>query len=866
MIPLRLQMQNFLSYSGESPVLDLTGVRVACLCGDNGHGKSALLDAITWVLWGSARGRRYGQGGGSPDELVNQGHTEIAVTLDLQVDESHYRVMRRYTRSGRSRQPSSILDLQIATGDGGYRSISEGSIGETERRLRSILHMDYETFVSTAFLLQGQADRFTVSPPARRKELLGEILGLSVYERLAERARSLARQRGEQAERVSAVIDMQQEELSKQGQYSEDLHNTQKDRLALAPSLDASAKEMQAASKELHSLEKSRAELARVRSEIEQAQRDTEGLEVQTATIRDRLSGYQETLSRRQEVEQCAIQLSETVQYLEAEEATFHRFVELEKKRIELEGLIATEKARLVEEVRSAEERIREDLAPRVARRDQAQVLIQESEAKLEETMALETQLQSGRELYQKLRASTDAMQAENERLLAEMKNLRERLDMLRTGADKHCTVCGTLLGEEGRSRLEQEMESRGQSLRQQYKHNQECGRDSTVEAKSKEKELADLGQLIDTQRREALASKTVQEHLLADAEHAEKELGTRRSDLVVLGQHIQQESYADEDRVALAGVVKALASVDYDKVRHEQLRLEARKLEPYASLMRELREAEERLPQEQTTLDGLEEMVASRKEVVVSGTVIAEELQVLLDAASMDTAHYEQVEQKYVSLKAEDRRLERETDVLQARLADLGVLAKEHDGKKQEKHVLEQERRTYTTLAQAFGKRGVQALLIEAALPELQQETNHLLARLTDNRLALLMETQRETRRGSLEETLELKVADELGTRSYELFSGGEAFRINFALRVALAKLLAGRSGAPLRTLFIDEGFGTQDAQGRDRLVDAIRSIQEEFELILVITHIEELKEAFPVRIEVNKDESGSTFRLAWV
>jgi exonuclease SbcC len=62
---------------------------------------------------------------------------------------------------------------------------------------------------------------------------------------------------------------------------------------------------------------------------------------------------------------------------------------------------------------------------------------------------------------------------------------------------------------------------------------------------------------------------------------------------------------------------------------------------------------------------------------------------------------------------------------------------------------------------------------------------------------------------------------------------------------------------------LVIDEGFGTQDAEGRERLVEAINSIQEDFARILVITHIEELKDAFPVRIEVTKTAEGSQLRL---
>jgi exonuclease SbcC len=98
--------------------------------------------------------------------------------------------------------------------------------------------------------------------------------------------------------------------------------------------------------------------------------------------------------------------------------------------------------------------------------------------------------------------------------------------------------------------------------------------------------------------------------------------------------------------------------------------------------------------------------------------------------------------------------------------------------------------------------------------------------------------------------------------TRRYETYSGGEAFRINFALRVALSKFLAHRAGAPLPTLFIDEGFGSQDTAGREKLIEAIEAIRDDFERILVITHMEDVKEAFPIRIEVTKTaDEGATF-----
>jgi exonuclease SbcC len=58
---------------------------------------------------------------------------------------------------------------------------------------------------------------------------------------------------------------------------------------------------------------------------------------------------------------------------------------------------------------------------------------------------------------------------------------------------------------------------------------------------------------------------------------------------------------------------------------------------------------------------------------------------------------------------------------------------------------------------------------------------------------------------------------------------------------------------------LIIDEGFGTQDATGMEKIREAITSIQDDFEKILVITHIEDFRDAFPVHIDVVKTPQGS-------
>jgi exonuclease SbcC len=171
-----------------------------------------------------------------------------------------------------------------------------------------------------------------------------------------------------------------------------------------------------------------------------------------------------------------------------------------------------------------------------------------------------------------------------------------------------------------------------------------------------------------------------------------------------------------------------------------------------------------------------------------------------------------------------------------------------------------------FKQLERAFGKDGVPALLIEQALPQIESKANEILDRLTMGDMSIRFVTQaayKDKKRDDLRETLEIQISDSAGVRDYEMFSGGEAFRINFAIRLALSEVLSQRAGARLQTLVIDEGFGSQDTQGRQRLIEAINLVRQDFAKILVITHIDELKEQFPNRIEVEKTNRGSNIRV---
>src|SRR3990172_8227341 len=217
MVPLQLSLKNFLSYSEDAPILDFRGFTIACLSGKNGHGKSALLDALTWALWGKCRAK-------NKEEVIKRGAKEARVELEFELEGNRYRVIRTIIRTKGS-ATSTSLDFQVFdTSAGSFRSLSQG--GLAQGTIEKTLKMDYDSFICSAFILQGRADEFTKRTPAERKDVLAKILGLERYEELAKKARELAQKsklEGEQIERDTTNIES---EISQKDNLTRKLNET----------------------------------------------------------------------------------------------------------------------------------------------------------------------------------------------------------------------------------------------------------------------------------------------------------------------------------------------------------------------------------------------------------------------------------------------------------------------------------------------------------------------------------------------------------------------------------------------------------------------------------------------------------------
>ena len=216
--------------------------------------------------------------------------------------------------------------------------------------------------------------------------------------------------------------------------------------------------------------------------------------------------------------------------------------------------------------------------------------------------------------------------------------------------------------------------------------------------------------------------------------------------------------------------------------------------------------------------------------------------------------------------ISSEKDQLLKKQHQIQASINKIKEVEKKREEISKQIEKLETEIDELKIVATALGKDGVQALLIEEAIPEIEQEANNLLSRLTYNQSQVFIESLRDLKKGGTKETLDIKISDSAGIRDYEMFSGGEVFRIDFALRIAISKLLARRAGTSLQTLIIDEGFGSQDEEGLALVMDAIHRIQDDFAKVIVVSHLPVLKEQFPVHFLINKTATGSYVTVAQV
>ena len=853
MIPIRLELKNFMSYGAEVPAIDFSGMHTLCLSGENGHGKSALLDAITWSLWGESRA-----GKNKHDELVRIGADEMSVHFTFEMGGQRYRVVRKRSKKA----GGNLWQLQGETPDQGlgvgWHPLTGNTDRETEAAVQKLLRMSYDTFLNSAYLRQGQADQFVRQTPGKRKEILADILDLSRYDQLEAKARDRAKSAQVDATDLERDISGIDAELSAEPVLLQQLADLQS-RLELLQTRNLELRAEWEAMQERRTQLKGQADFAATLTlQIQEWDKEVRQISDELAAHKADADNARALLSRRAEIEQNYEKLGAARTRsadLERDWEQFHRG----------QGLLAAADKELM----AAENEVLRRLERAVHDHEQASVKVQDYEALTIQREALTPRVAAADKSEEQIAPAREALAAWNEQfnllreqsagLDYEVRDWKRKADAL-ASQQGQCDVCNSDLPPEKVASIQADYQNALTAAQAKQKEIKTEAARLKVEIGKCENELRAL----ETKSRSAKDDRTKLaqiEQILLEQEATRVTL----PNLLAVRQEAERVSveakFAPEARAKIAKFEAALKKLEYAETDYAAVKAELVVLEPSERLYLSLEHAQAQLKTAETGIERAEKTLQTRS---ASRDTAQRQLSALADVAAELAKlelHKQQIRDQEIARGLEEQSVFQEIGRREQTLSRLEEQKAVREGKAKRLTGAKYDQEVHEQLTRAFGKKGVQALIIETAIPELADETNRLLDRLTDGDMSLYFETVKEakSKKDTPIETLDIKVSDNLGTRPLEMYSGGEGFRAAFALRIALSKLLAHRAGASLQTLIIDEGFGSQDAKGREKLVECLRAIQDDFKRIIVITHIDEMKDAFSNRIEITKTASGS-------
>ena len=256
----------------------------------------------------------------------------------------------------------------------------------------------------------------------------------------------------------------------------------------------------------------------------------------------------------------------------------------------------------------------------------------------------------------------------------------------------------------------------------------------------------------------------------------APSELEAARKNLKVLQTRLETNDFAAPQRIQRQRLDRELERLKLARQEYEVVRQQITRLEHSHKRYQELEHAESTLPQAMQDIARLEQVLVGKNKE-------RQEAETRRNGLQEQLGQYEEVKRQAAVAEADFARLREELNSLKIKegsfvkyIADCAGAAAQKKERDKERIKAEDEKRLYTALMNSFGRKGVQALIIENAIPELQEETNSLLARITDNAMQVMFHTTKILKSTKEEaETLDIEVMDDLGSRPYEMFSGGK-------------------------------------------------------------------------------------------
>ena len=935
MRPNKLTMEGFTSFRQRAEI-DFTDLDLFAITGATGSGKTSIINAITYALYGQTSRL----GAKNLNELISQGAPRLSVKLEFECGGKQYRIARVLKRSG----PASVR-FEILGKEGEHPV--EGGAREIAAQVARAVGLDFDAFTKAVVLPQGQFDEFLRGESADRRKILEVLLNLGVYRDMMQRANA----RHKEKETARDIINDQL-----QREY---FNATPENRLVLEQELKGLNEKAGVINAQIIRVDDLRTPSIELRQKRvlainSQAQHDNAERQVddeqkaqkKTAGELDRQETNLKQLERdlkevpyKEEIHQKLLALRPVAQQLErAERERTQKVEEKNTRSAESEKL----EKKLEPARQSANERTGKSRAASIAydaakdkfaavkKKYGAVEAVEQVAEEIKGIDELQEQLETDKQrqttLEEKggeLKERIDKLQIEEaqaKKLCEEAQEVYEDLVRKHSAADlrKHlqtgesCPVCDQVVNrqpkrlataglDEGKRAADQRRDSWQKKQRNLTKAESDLEalpsqlQSAKSDVKRTSKQIADL-----TKKAERILGKAPAKDAAAKLERIAAELRDAEADCALKeaqrdgaakGEASAKELLADLERTGAVLVEKIrettkqiedaaariadlrfqlkgsgdLRSIQTELAAQEKAKLKLIGIQQEIEQARKTRDdAQKHHNKTNATIAGLKGTLDTLNRAVADAKSEAEHIERSLKKKlaglvlpkGVDEA--EQIDKFLTDLRRQYSELTGQSQQRKARFDQLEIRIGEAEHKRTQVAELDQAGSLYAKLGNLLRADQFIQFVMEGAFDLLSSEGTLQLMTLSQGRYSFHTEAN------------EFQVVDHWNAdnrRSVNTLSGGESFLASLALALALSSSVSqfGDSGRPFKldALFLDEGFSTLDAETLGVAVEAIQALQEGDRMIGVISHVTDLAERLPSRIQVIKGVSGSEIKL---
>lgn len=849
MIAKKLYLKNFKSYgtnAGNPIEIDFTDYDKLAIVGNNGSGKSTLIDAITFALFGKAVATENKEVGSK--ELINDKAKDAYVKFVFEKDDIEYEVERTLRKSS-----GGIANLIIdgsPSGQNGIKAVTDA--------VTRILGMDYDTFISSTVIRQDEMGNLTSKKPAERKKTLVNIFGLNIYENFSEKAKEKMSNTRHNMEINDAIIREKNVLLQSEPSVKADMKTKRKEQRKLSLSKSKIDNKITAIIIKKNEYQEKNVEFEKAKTNFEgkQGELDREKqtlgeIELDLRKAKDaerKLKGLQPKLKEYQLKDK---ELEGLRKIKEDYEAAAH------DQKVAQTAIVAENN-----KINSDISKINRELKKRNSQKNSKLIELNEIKkfSKTSKTVIewIENEItQLSRQQKEKLQLVA-ARKQQITTAKSQLKEIEDNQTKIQKQKKNECPVCKQPLKRMTRTQLLRHFSN---EISKQTKLLNGYQKSHTVLVSALSNLDIKLGKKVERSKelqklRTKIGKITELEKGIGEIK---KEMDSKSSERTELQRKLDKNEYSMRERKKVNEAVKIISELNFDQIRFKKVQSYVVKNKGVEELTARLETNAQRLPSLQTKL-------GEQKTKIVNLNNDLKQLRIKLAVLEPLAAKYQKFETERDEKEKDKNQMIQELTACETQISGcekrlVEILETKSKIKDLQKEIDRQsiEIQAYKKLhEEIFGKDGIPTEILKVIIPEIESESSEILSKTSNGKFFTSIDF-------SSKDEIEIKAHDMNGEHPVFRFSGGERMRINLALRLGISEVIAQRKGtrSKLETLIIDEGFGQLDTEGRKAVVEVVNSLMDRFKKIFLISHVEDMKDAFDTKLLVENVDGNSKVRF---